>query len=34
MRRYSENIKAVTRQLVVDEYEDAPPPQDGEEMPF
>jgi hypothetical protein len=34
MRRYSESIKAVTRQLVVDEYEDAPPPQDGEEMPF
>lgn len=34
MRRYSENIKAITRQLVVDEYEDAPPPQDGEEMPF
>ncbi len=34
MRRYSENIKAVTRQLVVDEYEDAPPPQNGEEMPF
>lgn len=35
MRKFSESIKAVTRQIAIDEYEeDAPPPQNGEEMPF